>query len=212
MINFYRRFIPGCATLAAPLNSLTADKTPLPINLSADESHPIPNAPLSIMVDASTTVAGAALYQQRDTKRQPLAYFSKFFSPTEQRCSTFGREILAAYFAVRHFKHYAEGSHVAVYTDHLPLVSALRNHSNRYTEREIRQVDFLPQFDLEFRHVKCAENEVVDTFSRISISSFLLAQSVDYEALAQAQIDATYPVPSYHRPVPVSLFLTRPLP
>ncbi len=37
IINFYRRFIPGCTTLAAPLNSLTADKTPLPINLSADE-------------------------------------------------------------------------------------------------------------------------------------------------------------------------------
>ncbi len=60
--------------LAAPLNSLMAGKTHGPINLSAEESHafqklkdalaeaallahPIPNAPLSIMVDASTTAA-----------------------------------------------------------------------------------------------------------------------------------------------------------
>ncbi len=79
---------------------------------------------------------------------------------------------------------------MVVYTDDLPLLSALRNHSNRYTEREIRPLDFLSQFDLEFRHVKGAENEVADAFSRISISRFHLAQSVDYEALAQAQIDA----------------------
>ncbi len=79
---------------------------------------------------------------------------------------------------------------MVAYTDHLALVSALRNHSNRHTEREIRQLDFLSQFDLELRHVKGAENEVADAFSRISISRFRLAQSVDYEALAQAQIDA----------------------
>ncbi len=46
------------------------------------------------------------------------------------------------------------------YTDHLALVSALGNHFNRYTEREIRQLDFLSQFDLEFRRIKGAENEV----------------------------------------------------
>ncbi len=60
------------------------------------------------------------------------------------------------------------------FTDHLPLVSALRNHSNRYTEREIRQLDFLSQFDLEFRYVKGAENKVADAFSRIFINSFRL--------------------------------------
>ncbi len=98
MVNFYRRFIPGCATLPVPLNSLTAGKTHGPINLSADESRafqklkdvlakaallalPIPNALLSIMVDASTTAAGAVLHQQRGTERQPLAFFSKTFSP-----------------------------------------------------------------------------------------------------------------------------------
>ncbi len=64
---------------------------------------------------------------------------------------------------------------MVVYTDHLPLVSALRNHSNRYTEREIRQLDFLSQFDLEFQHVKGAENEVADALSRIFINSFRFA-------------------------------------
>ncbi len=77
------------------------------------------------MVDESTTAAGAVLHQQRGTERQPLSFFSKTFSPTEQRYSTFGRELLSTYFAVRQFKHYAEGSYVGVFTDHLPLVSDL---------------------------------------------------------------------------------------
>ncbi len=38
--------------------------------------------------------------------------------------------------------------------------------------------------------MKGAENEVANAFSRIFINGFRLAQSEDYEALAQAQIDA----------------------
>ncbi len=77
-------------------------------------AHPIPNSRLSIILDASTTAAGAVLHQQCGTERQPLAFFSKTFSPAEHRYNTFGRELLTVYFAVRHFKHYVEGSHVVV--------------------------------------------------------------------------------------------------
>ncbi len=96
-------------------------------------------------------------------------------------------------------------------TDHLPLVSALRNHSDRYTEQEIRQLDFLSQFVLEFRNVKGAENEVADTFFRISINSFRFAQSIDNEALAQAQIDASLFSGQLPPSRSVFPFLTRPL-
>ncbi len=70
MINFYRRFIPGCATLAAPRNSLTAGKTHGPNTLSVE--------------DAPTTAAGAVLHQQRGTGQQSLAFLFKAFYPTLQ--------------------------------------------------------------------------------------------------------------------------------
>ncbi len=50
--------------------------------------------------------------------RQPLAFFSKALQPTEQRYSTFGRELLAAYLSVQHFRHYAEGGRLIIFTDH----------------------------------------------------------------------------------------------
>ncbi len=87
--------IHGCGQL--PHSPFCSTVLHGPIILSADEfqklkdvlaeatllAHPIPNAPLTIMVDASTTAAGAMLHQQRGTKGQSLAFFSETFSPAE---------------------------------------------------------------------------------------------------------------------------------
>ncbi len=72
-----------------------------------------------------------------------------------------------------------------VYTDHKPLIHALQSHSDKYSEREFRQLDFLSQFNLEFRHVHGRDNEVADALSRISINAVLLG--IDYEQMAAEQ-------------------------
>nr|VZI51326.1 unnamed protein product [Spirometra erinaceieuropaei] len=77
MVNFYRRFLPNCADLMLPLtNLLSGPKGPLELRghaLTAFEriktsladatllTHPAPEAPLSLMVDASTVAVGAVL-------------------------------------------------------------------------------------------------------------------------------------------------------
>ncbi len=111
---------------------------------------------------------------------RPLAFFSKALQPAVQRYSTFGRELLAAYLSVKHFRHYAEGGRLLVFTDHKPLISAMASHSSKYTERKIRQLDFLCQFDLEFRHVRGSENEVADALSRVEINSLQFPPGIDY--------------------------------
>jgi len=203
MINFYRRFIPNCAAVSAPLHALTGGARG-PIELSEEQrkafvelkgslskatflAHPAPDSTLSLMVDASTVAAGAVLHQGEGSKRQPLAFFSKAFSTTEKRYSTFGRELLATYLAVKHFRHLAEATNIIIYTDHLPLLSAFRSHSDRYTEREIRQLDFLSQFNIEFRHVKGIDNPVADALSRITINGVQFSPGIDYDVLALAQ-------------------------
>ncbi len=50
---------------------------------------------------------------------------------------------------------------------HKPLIFAMSSHSSKYMEREISQLDFLCQFDLEFRHTRGPENEVADALSRV---------------------------------------------
>ncbi len=76
---------------------------------------------------------------------------------------------------------------IVVYTDHKPLIHALQSHSDKYSEREFRQLDFLSQFNLEFRHVRGCDNEVADALSRIIINAVLLEDGIDYEQLAVEQ-------------------------
>ena len=212
MLNFYRRFIPNCAAIAAPLYSLTgADRNEIkltPEQIKAFESlkialseatvlaHPDPTAPLSIMVDASNDAADAVLHQGEGSKQQPLAFFSRAFSKTEKRYSTFGRELLAAYLAVKHFRHLAEAGAITIFTDHLPLVSAFLSGSAKYAEREIRQLDFIAQFDLKFSHVSGSNNVVADTLSRAQINNLKFSDGIDYKQLAADQQEAGYQLSS----------------
>ena len=63
-------------------------------------AHPKPDAPLSLVVDASDHGVGGVLQQQINDAWQPLAFFSKKLQPAETKYSTFGRELLAAYLGI----------------------------------------------------------------------------------------------------------------
>ena len=65
--------------------------------------HPRSDAPINIMTDASDSAIGAVLQQHLDGQWCPLSFFSRKLSPTEQRYSTFDRELLAVYCTIRHF-------------------------------------------------------------------------------------------------------------
>ena len=203
MVNFYRRFIPDCATVALPLVSISSGEnnklqlTPEQLESfsrlkellanSTAIAHPIPGAELHLVVDASNIGIGSALHQNHDVQLVPLGFFSKTLQPAKRRYSTFGRELLACYLSVKHFQIFAEGHHIIVLTDHKPLISATQQHSSRYTDRETRQLDYLSQFDLEFRHIRGSENVVADALSRVNINSFRLKPAIDLKQMEAEQ-------------------------
>ena len=76
------------------------------------------------MVDASDVAVGGVLQQLVDNKWEPIAFFSKRLQPAEVKYSTFGRELLAAYLGIRHFRHSVEGRLFCIYTDHKPLTDS----------------------------------------------------------------------------------------
>ncbi len=107
MVNFYRRFIPNCAEIAASLTPLTGGHKG-PIEMSSDQlaaferltsclatattlAFPSPGVQLSLMVDASKTAIGAVLNRGEGDHRRALAFSSKALQPTEQRYSTIRR-------------------------------------------------------------------------------------------------------------------------
>ena len=202
LVNFYRRFIPSCAEVMRPLTDLLRGgkrKFEFPdaaksafasmkeaIANIALLTHPDPSAPLSLVTDASDEAVGAVLQQKVKGNWNPLAFFSKRLQPAESRYSTFGRELLAIYLSVRHFRHALEGRAFTVFTDHKPLVYALKSSSDRYSPREIRHLDYISQFTADIRHVSGAHNPVADALSRIQHIGDTYT-GIDLEAMATAQ-------------------------
>ena len=152
-------------------------------------AHPKPHVPMCIMVDASDHAVGTVLQQQIGDGWQPIAYFSKKLRSAESKYSTFDRELLAVYLAIKHFCHFVGGREFFVLTDHKPLTFALSTHSDRFSPRQVRHLDLISQFTTDIRHVSGGANPVADALSRAAISGFHISQPkvVNFDALAAAQ-------------------------
>lgn len=69
-------------------------------------AYPQPDVATRLMMDASDGSVGAVWQQFVDKIWQPLAFFSKSLSPTKTCYSTYGRELLAVYTAVKYVRHF----------------------------------------------------------------------------------------------------------
>jgi hypothetical protein len=125
MMNFYCCFLPNGAHVLRPLTDLLkgGGKT-LKWTASAQEAiqgakrllaaavplqHPAPTAELSLATDASHTHVGGVMQLKSGGHWQPLGFFFRKQTDTESHYSTFDRESLAAFAAIRHFCHFSEG-------------------------------------------------------------------------------------------------------
>ncbi|BHF62655.1 hypothetical protein SprV_0200564000 [Sparganum proliferum] len=211
LINYYRRFSPHYAAILAPMTDLLKSKAK-PIELSpaahtafeeakkalADATmlHHLSSdahAQLILTTDASSSAVGAVLHQQVNNQLQPLAFFSQKLQPVQTRYSTFSRELLAIYLAIRHFRHLLEGREFSVHTDHKPLTYALKAKPDRYSPREFRHLDYISQFTSDIRYVRGSDNVVADALSRPDIntrtSDFDLAKLADLQTADESIAD-----------------------
>lgn len=209
LINFYRRFIPHCAEIIQPLTDLLKckeknktvelDNTALAAFNKVKEkltqstllAHPRNDAAVNLVVDASNFAVGGALQQCVDGVWQPIAFFSKRLNPAETRYSTFGRELLAIYLAIKYFRHFLEGRDFHILTDHKPLVYSFVAKPDRYSPREVRHLDFISQFSTDIRHIKGSDNVVADALSRTCIESIECKPTsdvLDFSAIAAMQV------------------------
>ena len=154
-------------------------------------THPSAAAPYCLMVDASNVAVGGVLQQQLGDTWYPISFFSKKLQPTELKYSTFGRELLAIYLSIRHFRHFLEGHEFYVLTDHKPLIHALSASPSRYSPRETRHLDFISQFTSDIRHIHGQANPVADALSRMEINALNSPAVIDFHLLAAAQQDDT---------------------
>lgn len=205
MLNFYRRFLPNAAKIQAPLlcflkGNKKNDKTNIQWNDESREaflnckeslikttllSYPSSLKQLALMVDASDVAIGAVLQQKSDNVWQPLGFFSRKLTETQLKYSTYDRELLAAYSAVKHFKHQLEGRLFTLFTDHKPLTFAFLQSNDKASPRQARHLDLIGQYTTDIKHISGSENVVADTLSRISELSFPVP--ISYNDLANEQ-------------------------
>ena len=140
------------------------------------------------MTDASDVAVGAVLQQSVHDQWQPIPYYSHKLSPTECRYSTFDRELLAVYLAIKHFRYYVEGRVFTVYTDHKPLTYSMNTKSERSSPRQARHLDYISQFTSDIRYTKGINNPVADALSRVELNQVETNPPIiDLEAMATAQ-------------------------
>ena len=216
MVNFYHRFIPHAASLMESLYQAVSGKGKLvewtdDMNIAfvkAKEAlagatmlvHPNANALTALTVDASDQAVGGVLEQFIDDSWKPLAFFSRRLRPPERKYSTFDRELLGLYLAVRHFRYFLEARPFVAYTDHKPLTFAFSKVSEPWSPRQQRHLAAVSEFTTDIRHISGKDNCVADALSRTVINAITTELDIDYRAMALAQVEDPE-IPSYRTAV-----------
>lgn len=180
MVNYFRKYIPRFAHIAAPLNLLRrkgarfswgqeqqAAFEALKEALSNAPVLGIPdfNFPFVVQTDASNSGVAAVLLQEQGGERRPLAYASRALSETEAQYSVYELEALAVLYALEKFRFYLEHRRFKLETDNQALSWVLARP--RKTGRVARWAVRISAFQFDIVHIKGSQNQVADALSRM---------------------------------------------
>ena len=142
-------------------------------------AFPSATAETSINTDASDTAVGAVLQQRLDGVWMPISFFSRKLHSAETKYSTFDKELLAMYLALKKFRYFIEGRPVTLFTDHKPLTFVFNNVSDKWSPRLQRHLCFVSEFTTDIRYVKGVDNVVADALSRVQIDETISVAAID---------------------------------
>ena len=183
LTGYYRRFIPGYSSIAAPLTDLTKKYAPTKVAWSEacatafrklQEllcSSPVLRSPdftrsFILQTDASDRGIGAVLSQEdSEGEEHPVAYFSRKLLPREERYSTVEKECLAIKLGIQAFRVYLMGKPFVIQTDHRSLVwlDRLKENNARLTRWSLA----LQPYQFIVQHRSGRANGNADALSRV---------------------------------------------
>lgn len=183
MVNYFHKFIPNLANVAAPLNMLR--KKGVKFEWTSEQENAfrrlqecivsppvlaIPDFSKSFILqtDASPVALGAVLLQETGDGRRAIAYASRTLTMQERKYSIFELEALAVLFGTEKFKMYLEHVEFELETDSQALSWVLAKP--RTTGRIARWAVRLSAFKFSVRHIRGVDNAVADALSRMFTS------------------------------------------
>ena len=197
--SWYRRFVPNFSSIIAPVTRLTRKNIKWEWTAECQQSFnqikealvtapvltcPDFNRPFVLQTDASHYGLGAILTQQFDEGEKVICYLSRSLTRQEMKLTVTEKECLAVIWSVEKLRHFLEGVHFKVITDHHSLLwlHNLKDPQGRLARWALR----LQPYDFELIHRKGKDHVVPDFLSR----------SVPVAADALATIDEP-PLPSF---------------
>lgn len=203
LAGFYRRFIRGYGTIAAPLVKATtidpfqwspSAQTAFECLKEALSTAPVLalpdfSKPFTLETDASGVGMGVVLSQQG----LPIAFFSKPFTSKLLRLSTYVWELCAITTAVRKWRQYLLGHHFTIITDHRSLMELLGQVIQ--TPEQHMYMARLMGYDYDIQYHAGASNQAADALSRLpdqqpSMAMLLSVPCLSFLKELCAQLDA----------------------
>jgi hypothetical protein len=77
---------------------------------------------------------------------QPLALFSNKLNPAHQICSSYRRELLVIYEAVKHFRHILEARLFVIIAYCKPITCTFQQNREKCSPRQFTHFDFIAKF------------------------------------------------------------------
>jgi hypothetical protein len=109
---------------------------------------------------------GAVLLQKTaDSKKHPIAYYSKTLSTAERNYDVYDLELLVIINALDHWRPYLAGSphKIIIHSDHQNLLDWKEPH--KISRHVAREVLMLSEYNFEICHIKGTSNGCADALS-----------------------------------------------
>jgi hypothetical protein len=163
-VNFHRQLLPHAAVTQAPLHddlSGTRVKGSDPITWTAELHKALEECKASF---SRATLLAHPIHPRHlhssqtppyppwvpycsNASRTPRIpnFFSKKFNPAQQKYSAYGREMLATYEAVKHFRHTLKARYFVIITNHKPIITYAFQKRDKWSPRQFN-LDFVALF------------------------------------------------------------------
>jgi len=178
LAGYYRRFVEGFSSLAAPLTKLTQKAVKFQWSDACEQSFqelkkrlttapvltlPTGSGGFTVYCDASRVGLGCVLMQNGKV----IAYASRQLKNHEKNYPTHDLELKAVVFALKIWRHYLYGEHSEVFTDHKSLQYIFKQKELNLRQR--RWLELLKDYDINILYHPGKANVVADALSRKSM-------------------------------------------
>ena len=177
--SWYRRFVPNFSATIAPLTNLTKKNVRWSWTPECDRAFkaikeslvsapiltcPDFSRPFVLQTDASHFGIGSVLTQTFEDGEKVICYLSRSLTKQEMKLTVTEKECLAVIWSVEKLRHYLEGVHFTVITDHHSLLwlHRLKDPQGRLARWALR----LQPYDFTLVHRPGKDHIVADFLSR----------------------------------------------